>query len=82
MPRRLCVLVLMLAVIGCASTSSGPRITTIALAPGGGLLLDTLEAELFDRGFILKDLSVSEPGMATSPSLLMLSGKGVDALQR
>ena len=66
MPRRLCALVAMLLVFGCASskvsqtintTHSGPKIRAVALSPGGGVLADAIGVELFNRGFTVMDPS-------------------------
>jgi hypothetical protein len=68
----------------------GPKVKSIALSPGGGVLGDAVAVELFNRGYTVVDPSetgrilgrnnLSEIELSSGTSLEALQGKGVDAL--
>ena len=91
--------VLLLISVGCAGSRisqsisqpyKGPRVRSIALSPGGGVLGDAVGVELFNRGFSVVDpgeagrllgrSDLSELEISTGASLEALQGKGIDAL--
>ena len=68
----------------------GPPIRTVAIAPGGGALADSVGVELFNRGInvvdseqtqgILGHVGISEIQIATPQSYAALRSAGADAL--
>lgn len=91
--------ILLLISVGCAGSRisqsisqpyNGPRVRSIALSPGGGVLGDAVGVELFNRGFSVVDpgeagrligrSDLSELEISSGASLEALQGKGIDAL--
>src|SRR5713101_1560573 len=96
--RPLALLVMALA-SGCATSKvvssigtpySGPRIKSIAISPGGGVLAEAVGVELFNLGYRVIDpgqmerlvgrSNVSEFEIGTPKSLEALHAEGIDAL--
>jgi hypothetical protein len=97
--RRIAVALALVLTVGCAGSKvsqsvgkpyQGPRVKTIAVSPGGGVLGDAVGVELFNKGFAVVDpgeagrllgrSDVSELEISSRPSLETLREKGVEAL--
>jgi hypothetical protein len=97
--RRAAVVVLVLVAVGCSGSKvsqsvgqpyKGPRVKSIVLSPGGGVLGDAVGVELFNKGYTVVDpgeagrlldrSDLNELVISSGPSLEALQNKGVDAL--
>jgi len=97
--RRIAVVLVLVLAVGCAGSKvsqsvgqpyKGPRVKSIAVSPGGGVLGDAVGVELFNKGFSVVDpgeagrllgrSDLSELEISSGPSLETLQEKGVEAL--
>jgi hypothetical protein len=62
--RRIAIALVLVLAVGCAESKvsqsvgqpyKGPRVKSIAISPGGGVLGDAVGVELFNKGFSVVD---------------------------